>query len=112
MTAGTNLPWSLSREGVVLRVKVTPKSSKDIVDGVEATPLGPVLKVRVRAVPDKGAANTAVVETVARWLGVPKSAVALVSGSTGRLKSLAVAGDGEGLSRQLERRLEGQSGKT
>jgi hypothetical protein len=105
MTASAASPWMHSREGVVLRVRVTPKSSKDAVEGLEATPQGPALKVRVRAVPDKGAANTAVAETVARWLGVSKSTVSLLSGSTARVKSLAIAGDGASLAAQLARRL-------
>ncbi|MBN9278126.1 MAG: DUF167 domain-containing protein [Hyphomicrobium sp.] len=105
MKPGATLPWTRSSEGVVLRVRVTPKSSKDVVEGLEATPQGPALKVRVRAVPDKGAANAAVAETVARWLGVPKSSVVLVSGSTARVKGLAIAGDANVLSANLERRI-------
>lgn len=89
----------------MLRVRVTPKSSKDVVERLETTPQGPALKVRVRAVADKGAANAAVVETVAQWLGVAKSTVSLASGSTTRVKSLSIAGDGKVLMALLERRL-------
>lgn len=105
MTAKPALPWTSSRDGLILRVRVTPKSSKDMVEGLEATAQGPALKVRVRAVPDKGAANVAVAETVAEWLGVAKSGVTLVSGSTARVKSLAIAGDGAVLSARCARRL-------
>lgn len=105
MKSGAALPWTRSSEGVVLRVRVSPKSSKDVVEGLEATPQGPALRVRVRAVPDKGAANAAVAETVARWLGVPKSSVVLVSGSTARVKGLAIAGDADVLTANLERRI-------
>jgi hypothetical protein len=99
------LAWSRYAEGVILRVRVTPKSSKDVVEGPEPTTQGPALKVRVRAVPDKGAANAAVVETVAEWLGVPKSTVTLVGGSTARVKSLAIAGDGAALAALLAHRI-------
>jgi uncharacterized protein (TIGR00251 family) len=105
MTDGAALPWTRSRDGLTLRVRVTPKSSKDMVEGLEASAQGPALKVRVRAVPDKGAANAAVLETVAAWLGVAKSTVTLASGSTARVKSLAIAGDGEVLAAQCARRL-------
>lgn len=105
MTARADLPWSPSAGGMMLRVRVTPKSSKDVVERLETTPQGPALKVRVRAVPDKGAANAAVVETVAQWLGVAKSTVSLASGSTARVKSLSIAGDGKVLTALLERRL-------
>jgi len=52
-----------------------------------------VLRVRVKAVPDKGKANTAVVALLAKALGVPKSAITLVSGDTARLKTIQIEGD-------------------
>lgn len=105
MTADAQVPWTRSRDGLTLRVRVTPKSSKDMVEGLEASAQGPALKVRVRAVPDKGAANAAVVEAVADWLGVAKSTITLAAGSTARIKSLAIAGDGAALAAQCARRL-------
>jgi uncharacterized protein (TIGR00251 family) len=108
MTAHAQVPWMRSRDGLILRVRVTPKSSRDMVEGLEASAQGPALKVRVRAVPDKGAANAAVVETVADWIGVAKSAVKLVAGSAARVKSLAIAGDGATLEAQCARRLGAQ----
>lgn len=105
MTTGDGHPWSSRQDGVAMRVRVTPKSSKDVVEGLAATAQGPALKVRVRAVPDKGAANAAVAETVAEWLGVPKSTVAVISGSTARVKVLAIAGDANALGAQLARRM-------
>lgn len=60
------------------------------------------LKIRVRAIPDKGAANAAVVKLLAKALGVSKSALELVSGHTARVKTVRVCG----LSRvQVEERL-------
>lgn len=56
-----------------------------------------MLRVRVSAVPDKGKANAAVAALLAKALGVPKSAVSVVSGETNRLKTLAVVGDGAAL---------------
>jgi uncharacterized protein (TIGR00251 family) len=105
MTDGDDRPWSASAAGVTIRVRVTPKSSRDGVEGIETTAQGAALKVRVRAVPDKGAANAAVTATLAEWLGVPKSTVTLVSGSTARIKAIAIAGDGEQLRARLEQRL-------
>jgi uncharacterized protein (TIGR00251 family) len=104
MTADAR-PWSVLANGVTVRVRVTPKSSRDDVGGIDETAQGMALKVRVRAVPDKGAANAAVTATLADWLGVPKSTVTLVSGSTARIKVIAIAGDGELLSARLEQRL-------
>jgi uncharacterized protein YggU (UPF0235/DUF167 family) len=60
-----------------------------------------VLRIRVKAVPDKGKANAAVIALLARALGVPKAAVTLVSGDTARLKSVAIAGDPAELEQRL-----------
>jgi uncharacterized protein len=103
--AAAERPWSIRAEGVTVRVRVTPRSSRDEIEGVEATAQGDALKVRVRAVPDKGAANAAVIEALADWLGVPKSTVSLVAGSTSRVKSIAISGDGAALAARAERRL-------
>ncbi len=107
MTAAGDQPWSVTSDGVTVRVRVTPKSSRDAVEGLETTAQGTALKVRVRAVPDKGAANTAVAGTLAEWVGVPKSAVTLISGSTARVKSLAIKGDGTALAARLAQKLDG-----
>ena len=49
-------------------------------------------KVRVAAPPERGAANRAVVELVARTLDVPERAVTLVSGETSRDKIVELSG--------------------
>lgn len=60
-----------------------------------------MLRIRVKAVPDKGKANAAVIALLARALGVPKAAVTLVSGDTARLKTVAIAGDPAELEQRL-----------
>ena len=60
-----------------------------------------MLRVRVAAVPDKGKANAAVITFLARALGVPRSALAVISGETARLKTVAIAGDGNALAAGL-----------
>ena len=79
--------------GVIVRYRLTPKSSKDANDGVEVTSECPAFKARVRAVPEDGAANAALMRLVAVWLGVPKSAVSLISGAISRVNSLSISGD-------------------
>ncbi len=105
----TEAPWRATREGVVVRVRVTPKSSREGVDGLEATADGAALKVRVRAVPEDGAANTAVTALLAKWLGLPKSSVELVAGGKSRVKTLAVRGDPADLEKALAERLSASS---
>jgi uncharacterized protein YggU (UPF0235/DUF167 family) len=52
-----------------------------------------VVKVRVRAIADGGEANRAVTELLAKALGVSKAKVRILSGTTSRLKQIAVDGD-------------------
>lgn len=74
-------------------VKLTPKSSKDAVEGWDLDPEGrPVLKVRVRAMPVDGAANAALLAVLAKALGVPRRDVNLARGNQSRLKMVEVAG--------------------
>ena len=60
-----------------------------------------VLRMRVKAVPDKGKANAAVLVLLAKALGVPKSAITLVAGDTARQKTLHIAGDSDALAAAL-----------
>jgi len=78
-----------------LTVRVTPRGGRDAVDGWGADEAGrPVLKLRVSAAAAEGAANAAVVQLVAKQLGVPKSCVAIVRGQTARVKQLEISGVG------------------
>jgi uncharacterized protein (TIGR00251 family) len=82
-----------------LVVVVKPRSSKE---GVEKK--GADVVVRVRAPPVEGAANERVVEVVAEFLGVKKSAVRIVRGETAKHKELAIAGvDDDVLAERLAR---------
>ncbi len=60
-----------------------------------------VLAVRVRAVPDKGKANAAVLALLAKGLDLPRSALVLASGETARLKTVAVTGEPQILAAKL-----------
>ena len=76
-----------------LTVRVQPKASADrIEDWAEDDAGRKFLKVRVRAVPEDGKANSAVQKLVAKWLGLPKSAVRVVTGGKTRLKGLEIEG--------------------
>ncbi len=92
--------------GVAFTVRLTPRSSRDAVAGISETAEGPALAVRVRAVPEKGRANTALCALIATWLGVPKSSVRLVGGAKSRLKRIAVAGEPGELEGRIEALLE------
>ncbi|HRX35669.1 MAG TPA: DUF167 family protein [Aestuariivirga sp.] len=91
-------PLRPGRGGLLLAVRVTPKSSRDVVAGLHTDAAGHVsLAVRVTAPPDKGKANKAVIETIAKAAGLPKSSLSLVAGETDRNKTLLVTGNPAGL---------------
>lgn len=95
-------PWHIRPEGLEVRVRVTPKGGRDAVDGVAALSDGrPVLKVRVRAAPEDGAANEAVRRLLAKALRLPASAVGLEAGATARLKTFLITGEGKTLAEDL-----------
>ena len=80
--------------GLDLRIRLTPNASVDRLEGPARTADGRAhIQARVRAAPEKGAANTALVKLVARALGLPKSRVTVASGTTSRIKTLHIAGD-------------------
>lgn len=57
------------------------------------------LGARVRAVPEKGKANVALIALLADRLDWPRSAISLESGDTNRLKRLRIQGGGRALAR-------------
>ncbi len=97
--------WRHDTACVIARFRLTPKSSKEAVDGVIKTPDGPAFQARVRALPEDGAANRALEELVARWLGVAKHSVSLARGGKSRLKSLRISGDPDALDKLLQDRM-------
>lgn len=113
MTAFFNLsdpasrPWRPGSGCVIVRVRLTPKSSKDTIDGIETTAEGAALKARVRAVPADGEANAALLRLLAEWLGVPKGSLALVHGGKSRIKSVEITGKVEEVEARLVERLAG-----
>ena len=86
--------WSLRADGVALHIRLTPKASRDAVEGCETLADGRrVVKARVRAVPEDGAANEAARRLLAKSLGLPASKVNLEAGATARLKTFHLTGD-------------------
>jgi uncharacterized protein len=98
-------PWRRTDAGLVLRLHLTPRSSRDAVEGIGPAPAGVALKARVRAVPEDGKANAALETLVAEWLGLGRRAVAVTGGSTSRTKSLTLHGAPDDLIRRLEVKL-------
>lgn len=86
-----------------ITVRVTPRAGKDAIDGPGEDGDGrPLLKLRVRAVPEDGKANAAVEALLAKALGISKRQVAVVSGGKSRIKRVELADLDEGAAARLE----------
>jgi len=103
-------PWRFADHGVSVAVRVTPRGGRDAIEGRDRLADGrAVLKVRVRAVAEGGAANAAVIALLARALKVPRGAVRVASGITSRQKQIAIEGDPHQLGAALTRLTAGAS---
>ena len=90
--------YRVERDGIVLSVRLTPRGGRDAVEGTAILADGrEVVLARVRATPEKGAANAALAALLAAALRRPKTAVTVVGGATGRLKQVRVEGEAAAL---------------
>ena len=71
-------------------VHLQPRASVTAVVGLH----GDALKIRLQAPPVDGAANAALIDLLARLLGVRRDAIRIVSGQTARRKVVEVLGVG------------------
>ncbi len=79
------------------------EADRDSIEGTSTLADGQsVALARVRAVPEDGAANAALVVLLAKTFGRPKSAVTLVRGATQRVKQMRIAGDPDRLGEIVE----------
>ena len=106
-----DLPAARVSNGIVIHVRLTPKSSAARIAGAELHGDKPVLKAHVTAPPEDGKANAALTVLIAGGLGVPKSRVTMAAGQKSRLKTVAVAGDPLELIAKLELLLAGPPAK-
>ena len=73
---------------VTVDIAVKPRSSREGLGPVQ----GDRLVVAVNAPPVDGKANEAVIRVLASTFGVPRSAITIVRGETGRKKTVRIAG--------------------
>jgi hypothetical protein len=84
-------------------VRLTPKGGRDHIEGWSAGADGTVhLKARVAAPPDKGRANRGLLALLAAELHIAKSAIAIRSGETSRLKTIVIEPDSASVLAKLE----------
>jgi uncharacterized protein len=89
-----DLPWRKTAAGLAVAVRLTPRGGRDGLDGVAVLSDGrTVVKARVRAAAEDGAANAALTAMLARATGLPASAARLASGHKMRLKTVELSGE-------------------
>jgi uncharacterized protein (TIGR00251 family) len=74
---------------IQLRLKVVPKASADRIVGW----IGDRLKVQVRAAPERGKANAAVLGLLAKALGLGRASIRITAGETSAQKTVQIEGD-------------------
>jgi hypothetical protein len=77
-----------SKDGVIIKVQVQTRASRDEVVG----PHGDSLKVRITAAPVAGAANKHLLKFLAKQLKLPQGQLSLKSGATSKNKSISIEG--------------------
>lgn len=84
-------PFTLVGDGVKVTVRVSPKASRDKIDGVvDTADGGRALKVAVTAPPEDGKANDAVLRLLAKAWKIPKSAMEVSVGAASRSKTVMI----------------------
>lgn len=99
----TGSPVTAVSGGVRVQLRLTPKASRDRIDGLAAeADGGTILKVSVTTVPEDGKANAALIKLLSKEWRVPKSAIDIVQGATDRRKVLHITGETDDLLARLD----------
>ena len=89
----------MTSKGLLLRVRLMPNASRDQIDAIVMLPNDVcVVKARVRAIPEKGKANKAVLKLFAKAIGLAPSKLSLASGAKDRNKEILIEDLGEQVS--------------
>jgi len=77
-----------TKDGLVLKIKVEPRSSRSGVVG----PYGDGLKVKLTSPPVESRANDELIEVLAKEYGVHKRDIEIISGQSSKNKLVRIAG--------------------
>ena len=89
-------------EGIIFKVFVQPKSSKNIIVGLH----GDALKIKLTAPPVENAANAMCVKFLAKALSVSKSSIEIIAGHTSRNKQVLLKTGQASITAEAYKRLE------
>lgn len=83
-----DLQITQTARGLSLRLRVSPKASRDALRGVH----GGALKVHVTEPPERGKANEGVIRLLAKALGLPARSITIEAGHASHDKRVLVCG--------------------
>ncbi len=102
--AGPSGAFAATAKGLSVVVRLTPRAGRDALQGLATLDDGvEAVKAAVRAAPEGGAANAALIRLVAKSVGVAASRVRLERGAASRLKRLVIEGGGLEMAERLRR---------
>jgi uncharacterized protein len=96
-------PWTAAADGVLVDVRLTPRGSRDALEGIESRAGRAVLKAKVRAAPFEGEANEALCRLLADALDVAPRNVTIAAGATARIKRVLIKGQASAIVAALQR---------
>lgn len=83
-----DLPYTKVKDGIIIQVKVIPRSSKKEIAGVEDN----TLKIKLTAPPVDGAANEQLIELLSEKFNIKKSSIIILKGESSRHKTVKIVG--------------------
>lgn len=79
--------YKVTKDGVVLSIRLLPRSSRCEIAGIQDENL----KIKITAPPVEGRANEECIRFLSEWLGVRKSRISIVAGHKSKNKKIAVS---------------------
>jgi uncharacterized protein (TIGR00251 family) len=83
-----DLPYSKVKDGVVIEVKVEPRSSRNEIVGAGDK----IIRIKLTAPPVGGAANALLIKLLAEKFGIRKRDVVIMKGESSRHKLIKLRG--------------------
>jgi uncharacterized protein (TIGR00251 family) len=82
------IPFKKTKNGIMIKVKVEPRSSKKGITGI----LDNTLKVRLTAPPVDNAANEQLIQIISEETGIKKSFIRIIKGHSSKQKIIELKG--------------------
>jgi uncharacterized protein (TIGR00251 family) len=83
-----DLPYSKAKDGIIIEVKVDPRSSRNEIVGV----VDKTVRIKLTAPPVGGAANELLIKLLAEKFDIRKSDVIIMKGESSRHKLIKLKG--------------------